>query len=206
MPPTVPPSCRVCIDRRAILKGGALGAAWAALPACDQRPLSSDLSGEGGSGSGSGSGSGGATASGSGGSASGGAPGSGGTGGVTGAGGGPGTGCTGASIAAGNATALAVGSLQIVAGQIVVGRDAGGLYAMTNVCTHQGCPVGVVGTAGQQTLSCPCHGSAFDANGAVTRGPARAPLAHYQITTAADGSLNICVGSVVPASTRTPLP
>ena len=203
MPPTVPPSCRVCIDRRTLLKGGALGAAWVALPACDQRPLS-NLDGEGGNG--------GAAQSGAGGSASvhgsGGAPGSGGSAGGasgTGAGGAPGTGCTGAALAVGNAAALAVGNLQIV-GQIVLGRDAVGVYAMSNVCTHQGCAVGVIGAAGQETLSCPCHGSAFDANGAVTRGPARTALAHYRITAAADGSLSVCVGSVVPASTRTPLP
>jgi nitrite reductase/ring-hydroxylating ferredoxin subunit len=202
MPPTVPPSCRVCIDRRTLLKCGALGAAWAALPACDQRPLSTDLGGEGGSGGAAESGAGGSPSVG--GSGSGGAAGTGGVG--TGAGGAPSTGCTGAAIAAGNVAGLAVGNLQIVGGRIVLGRDAGGLYAMTNVCTHQGCAVGVIGAAGQESLSCPCHGSAFDANGAVTRGPARTPLAHYQITTAADGSLSICVGSIVPASTRTPLP
>ncbi len=205
MPPTVPPTCRVCIDRRTLLKCGALGAASAALPACDQRPLSTDLNGDGGSG--------GAAESGAGGSpsvrGSGGAPGSGGSAGGapgTGAGGAPGTGCAGAALAVGNAAALAVGNLQIVGGQIVLGRDTVGLYAMSNVCTHQGCAVGVIGAAGQETLSCPCHGSAFDANGAVTRGPARTPLAHYQITSAADGSLSVCIGSVVPASTRTPLP
>jgi Rieske Fe-S protein len=204
MPPTVPPSCRVCIDRRTLLKGGALGAAWAALPACDPRPLSSDLSGEGGGGGAAESGAGGSMA----GPGTGGSPGSGGAGGgaATGAGGAPGTGCTGTAIAAGNVSALAVGNLQIIGARIVLGRDAGGLYAMTNVCTHQGCAVSVVGAAGQQSLSCPCHGSAFDANGAVTRSPARTPLAHYQITTAADGSLSVCVGSIVPASTRTPLP
>jgi nitrite reductase/ring-hydroxylating ferredoxin subunit len=200
------------------LKYGALGAAWAALPACDQRPLSVDLSGEGGAGGGAESGAGGSsTARGSGGApaisgsgSSGGAPGSGGAaaGGATGTGtgGATGTGCTGAAIAVGNAAALAVGNLQIVGGQVVVGRDAVGLYAMSNVCTHQGCAVNVVGAAGQETLSCPCHGSAFDGNGAVTRGPARAPLAHYQITTSADGSLSVCIGSIVPSSARTPLP
>jgi len=206
MAPTAPPSCRVCIARRTILKCGAFGAAWVALPACDQRPLSTDLSGEGGAG--------GTTQSGAGGSpsvpGSGGAPGSGGGAGGrdagTGAGGAPVTGCSGAALAVGNAAAIAVGNLQIVGGQIVLGRDAGGLYAMSNVCTHQGCAVGVIGAAGQETLSCPCHGSGFDANGAVTRGPARAPLAHYQITSAADGSLSVCVGSIVAASTRTPLP
>ena len=64
---------------------------------------------------------------------------------------------------------------------------------MSNVCTHQGCAVGVVGATGRESLSCPCHGSAFDANGAVTRGPARTPLAHYLVTTTTDGSLSVCV-------------
>lgn len=47
-------------------------------------------------------------------------------------------------------------------------RDAGGLYALSLVCTHLGCTVTV--TAGE--LACPCHGSIFDRQGRVLKGPA----------------------------------
>jgi Rieske Fe-S protein len=101
-------------------------------------------------------------------------------------------------ISAGNVANVAVGSLRALSG-VILGRDADGLYAMTSVCTHQGCTVRVSGT----TISCPCHGSAFDAVGAVTRGPAASPLRHFQVTVAADGSVTIDPTVPVAATTRT---
>jgi Rieske Fe-S protein len=109
-------------------------------------------------------------------------------------------------VTGGAASAIALGTLSIVGGQMVLGRDAGGLYAMSGLCTHQGCLVSVVGAPGQQTLACPCHGSAFDGNGAVTRGPARTPLAHYQVQVTADGGATICTGVAVASTMRTPVP
>ena len=104
---------------------------------------------------------------------------------------------------AGNLSALQVGSL-LVMSNVVVGRDANGLYAMSAVCTHAGCLL----DDGSQTiaagLSCPCHGSTFDGNGAVTRGPAVTPLQHYAVTIAADGSLTVDGSMPVSADTRTP--
>jgi Rieske Fe-S protein len=101
-------------------------------------------------------------------------------------------------IQAGNVSAVAVGSLRRVS-SVILGRDAGGLYAMSAACTHMGCAVTVSGTA----LSCPCHGSAFDANGAVTRGPAGSPLRHYAVMLAADGSITIDATMPVAANVRT---
>jgi Rieske Fe-S protein len=50
---------------------------------------------------------------------------------------------------------------------------ADSVIAHSAVCTHQGCTVAPAGT----TLSCPCHGSVFDATtGAVQQGPANRPL------------------------------
>jgi Rieske Fe-S protein len=62
---------------------------------------------------------------------------------------------------AGNVSELAVGAL-LVMSNVVVGRDASGIYAMSGVCTHAGCllPEGA-GTIAAG-LGCPCHGSAFD--------------------------------------------
>jgi thiosulfate dehydrogenase [quinone] large subunit len=44
--------------------------------------------------------------------------------------------------------------------------------AFNATCTHQGCPVSYV----KPGFHCPCHGSAYDQNGQVTRGPANTPL------------------------------
>ena len=54
------------------------------------------------------------------------------------------------------------------------------VHCFSAVCTHQGCLVSQV-SAGK--ITCPCHGSAFDANtGAVVNGPAARPLAAVPVT------------------------
>jgi Rieske Fe-S protein len=169
--------------------------------------------GVGGAGGGRG-GTGGAGRAGGGGGAgaAGGSGGGGGAGAAGGSGGQSGGGAGGSTLAqcpgnipAGNASKVALGSLHlIVPSLVVVGRDAGGLYAMTGLCTHQGCGMNVVGAASQQSLICPCHGSAFSATGAVTKGPARTPLQHYQLEISATGDLTICTGTPVGSTTRTP--
>jgi hypothetical protein len=45
----------------------------------------------------------------------------------------------------------------------------------------------------------------FDGNGNVTQGPARAPLQHYQVTIAADGSITIDGSKPVAANVRVPV-
>lgn len=103
----------------------------------------------------------------------------------------------------GNVSELQLGSL-LVMSNVVVGRDANGVYAMSAVCTHAGCLL----DDGSQTiaagLSCPCHGSTFDGNGGVTGGPARIALQHYAVTIASDGTITVDGSQPVSASTRTP--
>jgi nitrite reductase/ring-hydroxylating ferredoxin subunit len=67
----------------------------------------------------------------------------------------------------------------VVAARTVVGRDARGLFAFTAVCTHSGCVVD--SPAADGTSTCPCHGSRFDGQGSVLRGPAKAPLGHLAL-------------------------
>jgi cytochrome b6-f complex iron-sulfur subunit len=105
-------------------------------------------------------------------------------------------------VAAANVSALSVGTM-ITMSNVVVARDAGGVYAMSAVCTHAGCLIDDASGTVAAGLYCPCHGSAFDGNGAVTRGPARAPLQHYAVTIAGDGSITVDGGQPVPADTRT---
>jgi cytochrome b6-f complex iron-sulfur subunit len=61
--------------------------------------------------------------------------------------------------------------------------------AVTAVCTHEACTV--TGFEGQ-TFVCPCHGSQYNTNGSVVRGPATQPLRQYP-TQFAGGVLMISV-------------
>jgi len=107
-------------------------------------------------------------------------------------------------VSAGNIKNVTVGALSLVGGEpTVLGRDAGGLYAMTITCTHQGCEVEPVGSGAAARLDCPCHGSQFDRNGNVVRGPAGSPLVHFAVAVDAAGNITIHGGPEVDASTRT---
>ena len=110
-------------------------------------------------------------------------------------------------VAAGNVSSVPVGALQFVAGQpVILGRDAGGLYAMSAICTHAGCNMASDGNLDSTGPFCSCHDSQFDVNGSPVSGPARAPLDHYQVDLAADGTITVQAGVVVSSSTRTPVP
>jgi glycine/D-amino acid oxidase-like deaminating enzyme/nitrite reductase/ring-hydroxylating ferredoxin subunit len=59
--------------------------------------------------------------------------------------------------------------------QIAVSRDDDGeLHAVAARCTHLGCIVSW--NPAERTWDCPCHGSRFEAGGAVLQGPATGPL------------------------------
>jgi len=106
-------------------------------------------------------------------------------------------------VTAGNISNLQVGTVQSVPGSAVfVGRDSNGVYAMTTTCTHAGCDM-ASGQTISTRISCSCHGSEFDLNGGVVRGPAENPLVHYAVSVAADGTITIHGSQEVSASTRT---
>jgi 3-phenylpropionate/trans-cinnamate dioxygenase ferredoxin reductase subunit len=59
--------------------------------------------------------------------------------------------------------------------QVAVYRDDRGLFhALSPKCTHMGCTVDW--NDAERTWDCPCHGSRFDVDGQVLRGPAAKPL------------------------------
>jgi nitrite reductase/ring-hydroxylating ferredoxin subunit len=106
-------------------------------------------------------------------------------------------------VTAGNISALPAGTM-LVMSNIVVARDANGVYGMSAVCTHASCLLDDGSRTIEAGLTCPCHGSAFDGNGAVTAGPARRALQHYAVRIAGDGTITLDGSQPVSADTRTP--
>jgi ubiquinol-cytochrome c reductase iron-sulfur subunit len=74
-----------------------------------------------------------------------------------------------------------------------------GLIALSKVCTHAGCPVGLYQATTHQLL-CPCHQSAFDVlDGAKpVFGPAAAPLPQLPLEIDADGHVRSRSDFVAP--------
>jgi cytochrome b6-f complex iron-sulfur subunit len=60
--------------------------------------------------------------------------------------------------------------------------DSGGFAAVSSICTHRGCTVDLGGPG----LACPCHGSQYDREGRVMRGPASRALTRYPVTANGD--------------------
>jgi cytochrome b6-f complex iron-sulfur subunit len=61
--------------------------------------------------------------------------------------------------------------------RLVLMRDDSGFYALSLVCTHLGCTV----TVTEDALTCPCHGSRFDRQGKVLKGPADRALERLKV-------------------------
>jgi cytochrome b6-f complex iron-sulfur subunit len=62
-----------------------------------------------------------------------------------------------------------------------------GFSAISLVCTHLGCTV----ESKPEGFACPCHGSRFDLQGNVTRGPAEKPLNSLRTGITSDGKLHV---------------
>ncbi len=76
--------------------------------------------------------------------------------------------------------------------RVAVLRDSQGLRAVLMVCTHQHCALQVKksGQSPDQTaFICPCHGSIFDQQGRVLRGPATVNLHWLALEVDAEGRL-----------------
>ena len=66
-------------------------------------------------------------------------------------------------------------------------RSDQGYTALSLVCPHLGCTV----ESKPDGFACPCHGSRFDLQGKVTRGPAGKPLVVLRVATTPDGKLHL---------------
>jgi len=76
-------------------------------------------------------------------------------------------------------------------------RDEEGVYAISTICTHLGCVIKSV----PEGFECPCHGSRFAANGAVTKGPAPKALPWRKVT-ASGGVYVVDEDATVPSGTK----
>jgi Rieske Fe-S protein len=112
----------------------------------------------------------------------------------------------GIPAAGSNVKDVPVGSVGSTGGRILLGRDAGGLYAMTAVCTHNQCDLTVYGALSASGISCQCHGSGFSLTGDRVKGPAIASLKHFKVDLAADGTISVDASTTVDAAVRTPVP
>ncbi len=67
--------------------------------------------------------------------------------------------------------------------RILIVNLSGKLYAIGDVCTHQGCVLSN-GTLNGETVECPCHGSKFNVKtGSKVRGPATNPEPTFETKT-----------------------
>jgi len=64
-------------------------------------------------------------------------------------------------------------------------RSDTGFTAISLVCTHLGCTV----EQNPDGFTCPCHGSRYDQQGKVIRGPASKPLTAQRVEITPDGKL-----------------
>jgi len=79
---------------------------------------------------------------------------------------------------------------------VFVLRDNTGFKALSAVCTHLGCIVSETDWG----FTCPCHGSRFDKQGAVTGGPAPKALEWLRVSLAPDGQLMVDLNRKVNAA------
>ena len=109
-------------------------------------------------------------------------------------------------MAAPKAHDVPVGFVGVAKPGLLLGRDAGGLYAMTATCTHNQCDLTNYGDFSASGIHCGCHGSMFSPTGQAIHGPAIDPLKHFQVTIGADGTWAIDTSMVVDATVRTAVP
>jgi Rieske Fe-S protein len=78
------------------------------------------------------------------------------------------------------------GALVYREARIAVLRNGNDVYALSLACTHLGCTVSVT----ERGLACPCHGSEFDRQGRVLKGPAVRDLQRLKVEER-DGMLEV---------------
>jgi Rieske Fe-S protein len=72
----------------------------------------------------------------------------------------------------------------VIVGDTVVTQPAAGTFAgLSSVCPHAGCNVNKIVDG---AIICPCHGSRFNLDGSVAKGPATEPLTTRSVVVEGD--------------------
>ena len=72
-----------------------------------------------------------------------------------------------------------------------IGKDSGRWIVLSSICPHLKCKVDY--DANSRDFLCPCHGSTFDIDGSVTKGPSKKDLPDYSSQVTEDGGiLKLC--------------
>jgi cytochrome b6-f complex iron-sulfur subunit len=104
----------------------------------------------------------------------------------------------------GSAAQFPPGSTTIIHDRnVLIGHDDEGLYAISLVCTHLGC---IARHEADGSFACPCHGSRFDPEGKVTRGPAPSALRHLAMSLSPSGALVVDRAKAVGGDVRFKIP
>jgi nitrite reductase/ring-hydroxylating ferredoxin subunit len=110
--------------------------------------------------------------------------------------------CAGA-VNGGAASAIAAGTAKRIrasGADVWLCRDANGLYALDNHCTHAGRPFNF--ESASQGFFCPYHGATFDFNGDSPTDPAFSPLDHFAVCVDGSGTVFIDPNTLVTDTTR----
>lgn len=109
------------------------------------------------------------------------------------------------AVRIGPIVSFAVGRWVAITSQaIIIGRDARGIFAYSNVCPHRSCAVPAPASA-TATSRCPCHSAIFTSDGAVVSGPTTRSLLNYPVTVC-DNNVYVDKTRTVPMGTRTVVP
>jgi nitrite reductase/ring-hydroxylating ferredoxin subunit len=110
------------------------------------------------------------------------------------------------TFSAGSVSDLQPGVPKVLSRPVVVILDDQGVYAMSTICTHAQCDMRTDGDITSNSITCTCHGSEFDVDGNVLKGPAVAKLRHFSVTIDASGEITVDAGTIVPPETRAAIP
>jgi nitrite reductase/ring-hydroxylating ferredoxin subunit len=107
---------------------------------------------------------------------------------------------------AGHSDGVSEDNVKFVQGEeLLVGKDANGVYAMTSLCTHEQCDLVQEGSIGGGRIRCFCHDSEFDYNGRAVVAPASGQLQHYAVILSGTGIMYVQLDEPVSSDTRTPV-
>ena len=80
---------------------------------------------------------------------------------------------------------------------VAIFKEGAGIYAISTVCTHLGCIV----KSAEKGFDCPCHGSKFNKDGSVVKGPAPKGLPWLEVKHLGGDNFLIDEGKTVAAGT-----